>query len=177
MIEVLLARLGSAALAVFGVCTLVFLLIHLVPGDPVEVMLGEGASAADRGALRAALGLVNVVLNLILIPQLGAMGAIIGTGISIMGIIVLEYWFAFRCVSLVFPTGFLLKTLFASMVALVASRCIALYDWFTLFLNAAIFGIIFLAVIFFVKPFSAEDRDKISQLNFILGKLLRHFSK
>jgi peptide/nickel transport system permease protein len=57
LIEVLLARLGSAALAVFGVCTLVFLLIHLVPGDPVEVMLGEGASAADRGALRAALGL------------------------------------------------------------------------------------------------------------------------
>ena len=57
MIEALLARLGSAALAVFGVCTLVFLLIHLVPGDPVEVMLGEGASAADRGALRAALGL------------------------------------------------------------------------------------------------------------------------
>jgi peptide/nickel transport system permease protein len=57
LIEVLVARLGSAALAVFGVCTLVFLLIHLVPGDPVEVMLGEGASAADRGALRAALGL------------------------------------------------------------------------------------------------------------------------
>jgi peptide/nickel transport system permease protein len=57
LIEVLLARLGSAALAVFGVCTLVFLLIHLVPGDPVEVMLGEGASAADRGALRAVLGL------------------------------------------------------------------------------------------------------------------------
>lgn len=57
LIEALLARLGSAALAVLGVCTLVFLLIHLVPGDPVEVMLGEGASAADRGALRAALGL------------------------------------------------------------------------------------------------------------------------
>jgi peptide/nickel transport system permease protein len=32
-------------------------MIHLVPGDPVEVMLGEGASTADRGALRAALGL------------------------------------------------------------------------------------------------------------------------
>ena len=57
LIEALLARLGSAALAVLGVCTLVFLLIHLVPGDPVEVMLWEGASAADRGALRAVLGL------------------------------------------------------------------------------------------------------------------------
>jgi len=57
MREALAARLGTAALAVLGVSTLVFLLIHLVPGDPVEVMLGEGASPADRGALRSALGL------------------------------------------------------------------------------------------------------------------------
>lgn len=61
MRRVLIPRLASAAfsaaLAVLGVSTLVFLLIHLVPGDPVEAMLGEGASPADRGALRAALGL------------------------------------------------------------------------------------------------------------------------
>jgi len=44
-------------LVVLGVCTLVFLLIHLVPGDPVEAMLGEGARPADRAALTAALGL------------------------------------------------------------------------------------------------------------------------
>jgi peptide/nickel transport system permease protein len=55
--ETLAARLVSAAVAMLGVSTLVFLLIHLVPGDPVEVMLGEGASAADRSALRANLGL------------------------------------------------------------------------------------------------------------------------
>jgi peptide/nickel transport system permease protein len=42
---------------VLGVCTLVFLLIHLVPGDPVEAMLGENAQVADREALRQALGL------------------------------------------------------------------------------------------------------------------------
>jgi len=33
------------------------MLIHAVPGDPVEVMLGESASVADRNALRADLGL------------------------------------------------------------------------------------------------------------------------
>ena len=53
----LLTRLGAALLVMFGVCTLVFLLIHLVPGDPVQVMLGEGARPADQAALRAALGL------------------------------------------------------------------------------------------------------------------------
>lgn len=42
---------------VFGVLLLTFLLIHLVPGDPVEVMLGESANIADREALRADLGL------------------------------------------------------------------------------------------------------------------------
>ena len=36
---------------------LTFLLIHAVPGDPVDVMLGESASVADRDALRADLGL------------------------------------------------------------------------------------------------------------------------
>jgi peptide/nickel transport system permease protein len=36
---------------------MVFLLIHLVPGDPVEVMLGESASPADRELLRHSLGL------------------------------------------------------------------------------------------------------------------------
>jgi len=47
----------------FGVLLLTFLLIHLVPGDPVEVMLGESASTADRTALRAELGLDQPVLQ------------------------------------------------------------------------------------------------------------------
>ena len=39
------------------VVTLVFLLIHIVPGDPVEQMLGEGASATDLATLRHQYGL------------------------------------------------------------------------------------------------------------------------
>jgi peptide/nickel transport system permease protein len=53
----LLSRLLSACVVVLGVVCLVFMLIHLVPGDPVDVMLGESAIAADREALRSSLGL------------------------------------------------------------------------------------------------------------------------
>ena len=53
----LLKRLAGIIPVVFGVLLLTFLLVHLVPGDPVEVMLGESATSADRGALRAELGL------------------------------------------------------------------------------------------------------------------------
>lgn len=57
MFDWLTSRLVSGALTALGACTLVFLLLHLVPGDPVETMLGEGARPADRTALTAALGL------------------------------------------------------------------------------------------------------------------------
>jgi ABC-type dipeptide/oligopeptide/nickel transport system permease component len=46
-----------------GVVTLVFGFLHFVPGDPVEVMLGESARAADKEALRAELGLDRPVLH------------------------------------------------------------------------------------------------------------------
>lgn len=40
-----------------GVVTVAFFLIHFIPGDPVEIMLGEQASTANKEALREQLGL------------------------------------------------------------------------------------------------------------------------
>ncbi|MDT7043171.1 ABC transporter permease [Candidatus Nitronereus thalassa] len=56
-IQFLLSRLLTALGVILGVLCVVFLFLHLVPGDPVEVMLGESAQAADRATLRQALGL------------------------------------------------------------------------------------------------------------------------
>lgn len=57
MLHFALRRLAHAVIVVSGVTVLVFSLIHLIPGDPVEVMLGEAAQPADLQALRHALGL------------------------------------------------------------------------------------------------------------------------
>lgn len=53
----MIKRLLTLLPVVLGVLCLTFLLLHLVPGDPVDVMLGESASVADREALKAELGL------------------------------------------------------------------------------------------------------------------------
>ena len=53
----MIKRLLGVLPVVFGVAFLTFLLVHAVPGDPVEVMLGESASSADRMQLQADLGL------------------------------------------------------------------------------------------------------------------------
>lgn len=50
-------RLLLALPALWLIVTMVFLLAHIVPGDPVEQMLGEGAQASDISQLRHELGL------------------------------------------------------------------------------------------------------------------------
>lgn len=57
MLSFIISRLLSMLIVVFGVMVLVFLLIHLVPGDPLQAMLGETATPTDQAALRQALGL------------------------------------------------------------------------------------------------------------------------
>jgi ABC-type dipeptide/oligopeptide/nickel transport system permease component len=48
----ILTRLALTLPVVWLVVSLVFLLIHMVPGDPIQQMLGDGATPADIGALR-----------------------------------------------------------------------------------------------------------------------------
>jgi peptide/nickel transport system permease protein len=52
-----LTRLALTLPVVWLVVSLVFFLIHLVPGDPILQMLGEGATPADIGAMRHEIGL------------------------------------------------------------------------------------------------------------------------
>jgi|SRR5688572_1087784 peptide/nickel transport system permease protein len=62
MLAYALRRIALTLPVLLGVATLVFALIHLVPGDPAQVMLGESASAADLTELRTRLGLDKPLL-------------------------------------------------------------------------------------------------------------------
>src|SRR5438477_1893648 len=57
MLRYLLTRLLYMVPVLWLVVSVVFLLIHVVPGDPIQQMLGEGAAAADIQATRHAYGL------------------------------------------------------------------------------------------------------------------------
>lgn len=63
MVRFLVRRLVLTVPVLVGVATLVFGLIHLVPGDPAAAMLGESASPADLAGLRATLGLDRPLLD------------------------------------------------------------------------------------------------------------------
>ncbi len=59
----LLRRLLLTIPVLLGVATLVFALIHLVPGDPAQVMLGDSALPSDVADLRVKLGLDRPLLE------------------------------------------------------------------------------------------------------------------
>jgi ABC-type dipeptide/oligopeptide/nickel transport system permease component len=62
MTRFLIRRFLLTLPVLLGVATLVFALIHLVPGDPVQSMLGESARPEDVAALRTRLGLDRPLL-------------------------------------------------------------------------------------------------------------------
>jgi ABC-type dipeptide/oligopeptide/nickel transport system permease component len=56
-------RVVLAVPVLIGVATLVFSLIHLVPGDPAQAMMGDGAAPQDVAELRKNLGLDQPLLT------------------------------------------------------------------------------------------------------------------
>jgi peptide/nickel transport system permease protein len=58
----LIRRLLLTIPVLLGVATLVFSLIHFIPGDPAQAMLGEGAAPEDVAQLRERLGLNRPLL-------------------------------------------------------------------------------------------------------------------
>ena len=62
MLRYLIRRLLLTIPVLLGVATLVFSLIHFIPGDPAQAMLGEGAAPEDVAQLRERLGLDRPLL-------------------------------------------------------------------------------------------------------------------
>ena len=63
MLRYFVRRVLLTVPVLLGVATLVFSLIHLVPGDPAQAMMGDGASPQDVAELRAKLGLDQPLLT------------------------------------------------------------------------------------------------------------------
>ena len=57
MLRYTLRRLIALIPVLIGISVIVFLFLHLIPGDPAESMLGDRATAASVARLRTAYGL------------------------------------------------------------------------------------------------------------------------
>ena len=81
MLGFLARRLALTIPVLLGVATLVFALIHLIPGDPAQAMLGETAAEQDVQALRQRLGLDRPLVEQYGTFLIGAVRGDLGTSL------------------------------------------------------------------------------------------------
>ena len=79
----ILSRAASAIVTLLGVMVIVFILVRVVPGDPIAMMISPGASDADIVALRAHYGLDLPISNQFLVWFGQALHGNFGTSISL----------------------------------------------------------------------------------------------
>lgn len=76
-------RVLMAAITLLGVGLIVFVLLRVVPGDPISMMIAPGASPADIAALRARYGLDESITVQFFIWLKGVLSGDFGTSISL----------------------------------------------------------------------------------------------
>lgn len=81
MYAYIIRRLFQLIFVLFGVTTLVFFLIHFIPGDPVDIMLGDFAATVDKEQLRSQLGLDKPVLQQYGSYLMGVVSGDLGTSV------------------------------------------------------------------------------------------------
>ena len=57
MRDFVIRKIIISLITILGAVSVVFFIIHMIPGDPVENMLGEQALSVDKERIREALGL------------------------------------------------------------------------------------------------------------------------
>lgn len=150
----------------------------------ITIVLGSGINSSVLYSLkkektvltlRIIMGLVNVILDFILIPEYKAMGAIVATGISTVGIIGFEHFFVRKNINIKYPVLFLIKVLVAASPALLISIFIPTKNLIWLVINFAAFGLIYLGFNLLTHPLSREDKERIGSVNPKLARLVSYF--
>ncbi len=120
-------------------------------------------------------GFLNVILNLILIPKIGAYGAIISTGVSNLLITYILFRYTLKFTNATYPYISILKIL---LISLVAGYLSSLYNGssiLSLLLMLLIYSLIFVTLSFIIKPFYNEDLKHFTAIP-LLHRCLKVFS-
>lgn len=118
-------------------------------------------------------GILNILLNIILIPPYGAIGAIIATGFSTIIVILLERFVLLKYIPLKYPTLFSIKIIVAALLSLVP----LMYAKVSIILGLLIYSITLITILRFIKPFELEESKYIESMSPRIHKIFKKFQK
>jgi O-antigen/teichoic acid export membrane protein len=170
--EIVYVVYGESYLEAAGIVALFFLVTGpLTVGGAISGVL----SAIERPDLfmwTKVLTVVNIGLNVLLIPVYGVAGALYATAASSTLILAVEYLLARRLTGITFPAGSIIRTLGAAgamaAVVIVLQRALATPQWATLAIVVPIGAIVYLTAVLLLRA-AGEDELRLveSRLPFI----------
>ncbi|MCP4229341.1 MAG: oligosaccharide flippase family protein, partial [bacterium] len=167
----------ESAVALYQVFASIMLAARYLGGKSHLVALYAAGREKIGFVTRLVIGSVNIGLNVILIPRWGALGALIGTGVSEVLMSFAEMIAVSRITKTRFPIKFQSVLLFSSLLASLPLFFINIES----LLLTAILGILYYLVtvllLWLFKPLEEDDVDLISSINPFLGRAAGLFVK
>lgn len=110
-------------------------------------------------------GILNLVLNFILIPPYGVVGVVVATGFSLALTGITKMLFVHYYTKAKLPLLFELKILIACFIALLPAIFVHGTDLISLLLKIIIYGIMLIAVLYLLKPLSDQTKELVKTLD------------
>ena len=109
--------------------------------------------------------LINIGLNLILIPQYQEMGAVMGTGLAMVYMVFRQLFVIQKQVNIFPAVPTIGKCLLFSLLAVVPAQTFALFIWDQVLLTALIYVLAFLVLLAVLKPFTRLQAEVLSSIH------------
>lgn len=152
---------ASGLMAVFGTYWVVS--SFLAAGIPLSFLLAIGRQR-QAVAIRGVTGVLNVVLDVLLIPSFGALGAILATGTANVLAHISDYVFAARPVAVGYPWPFAIRVAAAGLVGAVPALLMQPHDLIGSMVAAGLYAGLYCGALAVLRPLNAADVELASRL-------------
>jgi O-antigen/teichoic acid export membrane protein len=165
---------ASGLMVVFG--SYWILSSFMAAGIPLSFLLAIGRQR-QAVAIRATTGVLNVVLDVLLIPPLGALGAIVATGTANVLAHISDFVFAARPVSVGFPWLFAIRVAAAGIVGAVPAVLLRPHDLIGSVVAAVLYVGLYCGTLTVLRPLNAADVELASRLGPRVASLVRRLAR
>ena len=154
----------------------IFSCISILAGSsfcmPVFYLLRRKALALK---IQFAGGILNLILNIILIPKYGVWGVVVATGFSMALTGIVQMLFVRHFINIEFPFIFELKILLASVLSLMPTLLVSGNDFIALLFKLLVYGIGFIALLSLLKPLENKEKNLIKNIDSRFFAIVRFF--
>lgn len=156
----------------YAICWCIQIIIGSSFCDPLFYILRHKRSLL---AFQVSVGVLNIILDIILISLYGALGAIIATGFSGVLIGIMKVFYLWRKMKVQIPWKFEMKIIVMCASGIFCASWINGVGYHYLLFKGMVYLMVFILIAKWLKPLEKEDRLIIQDINPFLSEVSQHF--